>query len=250
MTSELARIPWIAANDHDSPFPPPETALAEPNGLLAIGGPLSPRRLELAYRAGVFPWFAEDQPVLWWSPDPRALLYPTALRVRRSLRKRLRREHYRVTLDTDFAAVIDACAAPRADAAGTWITPGMRRAYLALHEAGVAHSVEVRQEGRLIGGLYGVALGAAFFGESMFSRAPDGSKIALAWLCAQLRAWGFGFIDCQLPTAHLQRLGAVSVSRRRFLAGLEEALSLPTRKGRWQFDPALPHPGYTGQGAA
>jgi len=247
MGSDLARIPWIAADDHDSPFPPAETALREPNGLLAIGGPLSPRRLELAYRSGVFPWFAEDQPVLWWSPDPRALLYPAGLRVRRSLRKRLRRDDYRVTLDQDFAAVIDGCAAPRADAAGTWITPGMRRAYLALHEEGLAHSVEVRQDGHLVGGLYGVALGAAFFGESMFSRAPDGSKIAMAWLCRQLQGWGFRFLDCQLPTPHLERLGAVTVARERFLGELAEALARPTRWGPWFIDEHLPHPGHTGQ---
>lgn len=247
MGSDLARIPWIAADDHDSPFPPAEAALREPNGLLAIGGPLSPRRLELAYRAGVFPWFAEDQPVLWWSPDPRTLLYPDALRVRRSLRKRLRRDDYRVSLDEDFAAVIDGCAAPREDAAGTWITPGMRRAYLALHDAGLAHSVEVRRDGALIGGLYGVALGGAFFGESMFSHAPDGSKIALAWLCRQLQRWGFAFIDCQLPTPHLERLGALTVPRRRFLAELAAALARPTRRGRWALDAPFPHPGRTGE---
>ncbi|PWG62407.1 leucyl/phenylalanyl-tRNA--protein transferase [Sediminicurvatus halobius] len=249
MSSDLTRIPWIAADDHDSPFPPADHALREPNGLLAIGGPLSRRRLEGAYRAGVFPWFAEDQPVLWWSPDPRAVLYPDELRVSRSLRKRLRRGDYRVTLDTAFETVIDACAAPRADASGTWITPGMRRAYVAMHDDGLAHSVEVWQDGALIGGLYGVALGSAFFGESMFSRAPDGSKIALAWLCAQLCAWGFTIIDCQLPTPHLERLGAVTVPRSRFLAELRSALACPTRRGIWSLSPGLVPPGVREQAA-
>lgn len=235
----MSRIPWIAPDDHISPFPDVERALREPNGLIAIGGPLSPERLERAYRSGIFPWFSEDQPVLWWSPDPRLVIYPRELRISRSLRKRLRHKGYRLTMDQCFQAVIEACAAPRRDQQGTWITPEMVAAYVDLHRRGIAHSVEVWYDDALIGGLYGVSLGAAFFGESMFSRTADASKIALVWLAMQLEAWSFDFIDCQMPTPHLSALGGVEISRRRFIRELDSALAYPTHLGPWAFNPQL-----------
>ncbi|WP_440995349.1 leucyl/phenylalanyl-tRNA--protein transferase [Arhodomonas sp. SL1] len=236
----MTRVPWIAPGDDRTPFPDPEQALREPNGLLAIGGSLSPARLVEAYRNGVFPWFAEDQPVLWWSPDPRAVIRPGAVHVSRSLRKRLRRDEFGVTLDRAFARVISGCAAPRRDGAGTWITPGMIEAYSTLHERGIAHSVEVWRDGTLVGGLYGVSLGAAFFGESMFSRHTDASKVALVRLAQQLAAWGFDFLDCQLPTDHLRRLGAEDWPRRQFLAALRQARQRHQVHGPWRFGGVSP----------
>lgn len=236
----MPRIAWIAPDDHRSPFPDVETALLEPNGLLAVGGPLSPERLERAYRSGVFPWFSEGQPVLWWSPDPRAIIYPARLRVSRSLRKRLRNGDYTVTLDTAFRRVIEGCAAPRADQAGTWITPEMIEAYVELHRRGLAHSAESWHHGELVGGLYGISLGAAFFGESMFSRATDASKVALVSLVSRLHEWGFHFIDCQLPTEHLTSLGAIGVPRRRFMRQLANAVAAPTRRGQWAYEVVEP----------
>lgn len=235
----MLSIPWIAADDDDTPFPDVERALDDPDGLLAMGGPLSTARLEQAYRAGVFPWFAEGQPVLWWAPSVRSIIRPGAMHLSRSLRKRLRAGREAVTVDRAFARVIAACAAPREGASGTWITDDMRQAYEALHDRGIAHSLEVWRQGELVGGLYGVSLGTAFFGESMFSRASDASKIALAWLAAQLRAWGFGLIDCQMPTPHLERLGAVRIGRRRFSHELSEALLVPTRVGPWRLSEGL-----------
>ncbi len=231
----MSRIPWIASDDQHTPFPDVERALAEPNGLLAVGGSLSSARLLEAYRRGIFPWFADNQPVLWWSPDPRALIVPGRLRLSRSLRKALRQRRFELTLDRQFQAVVESCAAPRAEQAGTWITAGMATAYANLHAEGYAHSVEVWREGDLVGGLYGVSLGGAFFGESMFSRETDASKVALAWLAAQLRQWDFDLIDCQMPTPHLASLGAIKVSRRRFGLALERSLTCPTCRGLWQF---------------
>lgn len=235
----MLAVPWIATDDHDSPFPDVEQALIEPDGLLAIGGPLSPVRLEQAYRRGIFPWFSDDQPVLWWAPSTRAVIRPGHMRLRRSLKKRLRNGCYRVTTDTDFRSVIAGCAAPRPDAEGTWITPGMQQAYNSLHDHGLAHSVELWRDGELAGGLYGVSVGGAFFGESMFSRASDASKMALAWLSAQLRRWGFHLIDCQMPTEHLERLGAQRLARPSFTAELQQALTQPTHLGPWRLDDDL-----------
>ncbi|KAB7627516.1 leucyl/phenylalanyl-tRNA--protein transferase [Alkalilimnicola sp. S0819] len=233
----MIELPWLNEDDQACEFPPVTQALSEPNGLLAAGGRLSPQRLEAAYARGIFPWFSEGQPVLWWSPDPRALLYPQELRVSRSLRKRLRNGGFRVSLDENFPAVLRACAAPREDGAGTWITEDMQAAYRALAERGVAHSVEVRRGDALVGGLYGVALGGAFFGESMFSRERDGSKIALCWLAGQLRRWGYAFIDCQLPSAHLMSMGARSVARADFIRQLQHALMRPgAPRAPWCFD--------------
>ncbi len=227
----------------DLRFPP--VHLASPEGLLAVGGNLRAERLLEAYRHGIFPWYNEGQPILWWSPDPRAVLYPSELHVSRSLRKTLRRKHFRVTLDTAFRDVMTACAGrrmgmPAGDEPHTWITAAMVDAYVQLHQKGYAHSVEVwtgAGDGSVLaGGLYGVALGGAFFGESMFSRRTDASKIALVWLARQLSAWGFRFIDCQLPSAHLFTMGAREIPRRRFVGELQAALALPGRAGRWMFD--------------
>lgn len=217
-------------------FPPVE--LASRDGLLAVGGDLSVERLIEAYRNGIFPWYNEGQPILWWSPDPRAVLLPEAVKVSRSLRKTLRSGKFRVTFDAAFANVMRACAAPRRKQpnGGTWITPDMLNAYVELHRRGYAHSVETWEGNELIGGLYGVALGGVFFGESMFSRAADASKVALVYAARQLAAWGYLLIDCQLPTEHLATLGAVSIPRREYLVRLKVALARPGRPAPWHFD--------------
>ncbi|RZU98110.1 leucyl/phenylalanyl-tRNA--protein transferase [Spiribacter vilamensis] len=233
MTEPALPIPWLAPNDETTPLPDPETALAEPNGLLAIGASLSPQRLESAYRNGIFPWYSPGEPVLWWSPDPRALITPSGFHMSRSLRRQLRKTDYQVSLDTAFEAVIAACAAPRLDQPETWITPEMADAYYDMHTLGLAHSIEVWRGKRLIGGLYGVSTGRAFFGESMFSHATNGSKIALAWLLRQLGEWGFDFLDCQMPTEHLLSLGAEVVPRKRFLLRLAASQRGETRPGAW-----------------
>ncbi|MBP3859070.1 leucyl/phenylalanyl-tRNA--protein transferase [Pseudomonas fragi] len=209
-------------------FPPLAKAMREPNGLLAAGGDLSADRLIQAYRHGCFPWFSEGQPILWWSPDPRTVLFPAELHVSRSLGKLLRKQRYEVSFDRDFAAVIQACAAPRDYADGTWITDDMQKAYIELHARGHAHSVEVWDNGELVGGLYGLAMGQLFFGESMFSRADNASKYGFVTLVRQLQAWGFVLIDCQMPTDHLQSLGARSIPRPVFADYLQKHLNLPT----------------------
>lgn len=216
-------------------FPPVEAS--DPSGLLALGGDLSPERLLLAYSEGIFPWYSEGQPILWHSPDPRCVLVPAELRVSRSLAKTLRRGRFEVRLDTAFADVIRACAEiPRPEQDGTWITPEMQQAYCTLHRLGFAHSAEAWEEGRLVGGLYGVSLGSAFFGESMFALTSDASKVAFAVLVRQLERWGFALIDCQLHTDHLARFGARPWPRARFLQALERCLASETRRGAWSFD--------------
>lgn len=219
-------LSWLARDN--LAFPPLEKALREPNGLLAAGGDLSPQRLLAAYRHGCFPWYQDGQPLLWWSPDPRTVLFPAELHVSRSLAKLLRQQKLRVTFDQDFAAVIGACAGPRRHADGTWITEEMRAAYIRLHELGHAHSVEVWQDERLVGGLYGLALGRTFFGESMFSRQSNASKVGFVTLVRQLQQWGFELIDCQMQTAHLLSLGARSIARRDFAERLQAAIDRPT----------------------
>lgn len=252
----------VNARADDSPFPPLHTATAD--GLLAVGGDLSRARLVAAYRNGIFPWYAPGEPLLWWSPDPRCVLLPARLKVSRSLARSLRRGDFDFTLDTAFARVIGECAAPRrrpgdgdltrhlrsplsgggdgerggidCDHGDTWITAAMARAYIDLHRAGLAHSAEVWRGGpggQLVGGLYGVAMGGAFFGESMFSRQSDASKIALARLVERLQAWGFALIDCQVSSPHLLRLGAEEVPRAEFMARLQAALRLPGKPGHW-----------------
>ncbi len=211
-------LTWLKRDNFS--FPPLETALREPNGLLAAGGDLQPERLLAAYRHGCFPWYQEGQPLLWWSPDPRTVLFPDELHVSRSLRKRMRHGDYQVTFDKAFAEVIQGCAGPRSYADGTWITTPMQDAYIRLHEMGVAHSVEVWQQGQLVGGLYGLAMGELFFGESMFSRATDASKVGFVSLVERLREWGFALIDCQMPTRHLESFGARSIPRAAFAEAL------------------------------
>ena len=205
---------------HSDPdeFPDPELALDSPNGLLAVGGDLRPQRLLGAYRRGIFPWYSEGQPILWWSPDPRAVLWPEALRISRTLRRTLRRETFSMTVNSAFDRVVRACASLRRGQDGTWITPDMAVAYGRLHRMGHAHSIECWHDAGLAGGLYGIAIGGVFFGESMFSRVSDASKAALAHLCTL----GFELIDCQIPNPHLARLGAVEMDRRRFRALLDE----------------------------
>ena len=223
----------VYALDDRPVFPPAD--LAGDDGLLAVGGDLDAERLIQAYAQGIFPWPHGDMPLLWFSPDPRMVLPHGALRVSRSLRARLRRGDYEVRLDTAFGDVVAACASvPRPGQDGTWITPEIQRAYGRLHDLGLAHSAEAWRGDDLVGGLYGVSLGAAFFGESMFSRATDGSKVACAGLVRQLEAWDFAFVDCQVPSAHLARLGAEEWTRERYLAALELALDRPTRQGVWR----------------
>ena len=212
-------------------FPPPELA---DDGLLAVGGDLEPERLILAYSMGIFPWYEEGQPILWHSPDPRMVLPVGSLRVPRSVVKARRKGLYRITLDAAFDEVIGGCAtAPRQGQRGTWITPDMRRAYGELHRRGFAHSAEAWSEGALVGGLYGVSLGAVFFGESMFARAPEASKVAFVTLVEAIRSWGITLVDSQVYTEHLARFGAEEWPRSRYLKSLRQALEHPTRKGPW-----------------
>jgi len=215
-------ITWLSPQDAPEWFPPLEQALDEPSGLLAAGGDLSPERLIAAYRRGIFPWYSPGQPVLWWSPDPRAVLFPEEFHRPRSLAKTLRNGGLHASIDRDFEGVIDGCAAPRAASPGTWITAEMRSAYRELHRLGLAHSIEISRSGELVGGLYGVRLGGVFFGESMFSRVRDASKAALAHLVAACRANGLTVIDCQLPSRHLASLGARTIPRSQFQALLRE----------------------------
>ncbi|MBI4985725.1 MAG: leucyl/phenylalanyl-tRNA--protein transferase [Rhodocyclales bacterium] len=227
-------IPWLPAEPR---FPPLSAALADPNGLLAAGGDLSPRRLLAAYTQGIFPWYAPGEPILWWSPDPRMVLFPEEIAISRSLAKTLRNKDYEVRLDTAFADVVAGCAGtPREGQAGTWISAEMQAAYLRLHELGFAHSVETWIDGELAGGLYGVAIGRVFYGESMFTRRRDASKIALAHLGAQLRRLGFGIIDCQMETDHLASLGARPIPRREFRELLDRYVGVDLAPARWPRD--------------
>ena len=227
---------WIQPSDPAAAFPDVNLALREPNGLLAVGGDLSSERILAAYRRGIFPWYSDNQPVLWWSPDPRTVLFPAQLKLSRSLRKTLRRARFSVGLDQSFRAVIEACAEPRPDSPGTWITQEMADAYCTLHAQGHAHSVECRLDGELVGGLYGVAIGRVFFGESMFSRVTDASKVAFAWLVRQLNAWDFGLVDCQIYTPHLASLGAAEIPRSTFIRHLDALCESGLPPGRWNFD--------------
>ncbi len=226
-------IHWLRPAE---PFPPVETALAEPNGLLAAGDELSAERLLEAYQQGIFPWFNADQPVLWWSPDPRMVLLPAELRVARSLAKVLRNRVYEVRADSAFRTVMQACAEPRNHQNGTWISPAMIEAYHALHQRGIAHSIETWIDGELAGGLYGVAIGRMFYGESMFTRVTDASKIALVHLVRQLERWGFGMIDCQMHTAHLGRMGGREIPRAAFMRKLGDLVNYPPISGTWVLD--------------
>ena len=227
---------WIDSNDPEIAFPDVDLAMRDPDGLLALGGDLSIPRLLHAYRLGIFPWFGPRQPILWWSPDPRLVLYPRDLHISRSLAKTLRRGRFHVTLDRNFKAVIEQCGAPRRGQTGTWITPEMQAAYIDLHTAGYAHSVECWLDGELAGGLYGVAIGLIFFGESMFARVADASKVAFVQLVRQLQRQGFRLIDCQVHTPHLASLGAVSIPRREFVRILGESCGGQSEPGCWTLD--------------
>ena len=217
-------------------FPDAALALAEPDGLLAIGGNLEPESLINAYRKGIFPWYSEGQPILWWSPEQRAVLLPGELKLSRSLRKTIRKQPYAITLDTAFGDVIRACAERRRDGAGTWITADMIQAYECLHERGIAHSVEAWRDGQLVGGLYGVALGRVFFGESMFHRASNASKIVLVTLVRQLQRWGFELMDCQIMSRHLAVHGAREMPRDVFLEKVHKLCATLRAPARWRLD--------------
>lgn len=209
----MIRLPWLT---NELFFPPVELALTDPNGLLAAGGDLSAERLLFAYQQGIFPWYSRGEPILWWSPDPRSVIYPHQAHISKSLLKLLRKNHFRITFDHAFADVMHACAAPREYSAETWINKDVIAGYTSLHKQGSAHSIEVWLENRLVGGLYGVALGQVFYGESMFSRVDNASKVAFAFLIRELLAWNFQLIDCQVGNTHTESLGAVTIPRKTF----------------------------------
>ncbi len=227
----MTSLPWL---DPDQLwFPPADQALDDPDGLLAVGGDLATERLKLAYRNGIFPWFTEEQPILWWSPDPRCVLFPDDIHISRSLRRTLNRRPFQVTLDRDFTGVLQHCANTRSE--GTWITPGMMQAYTRLHQQGVAHSFEAwNRQGQLVGGLYGVALGRCFFGESMFSLETDASKVVMVHIAHHLALWGYRLMDCQVESDHLLRMGARTIPRQRFLSILKAEVDTPPDQNAWK----------------
>lgn len=235
--------PYLLSKFNKTDFPSVELALREPDGLLAIGGDLSVERLKTAYQKGIFPWYSKGQPVLWWSPDPRMVLVPDEIKVSHSLAKKIRKKNFTVTFDLQFQDVIYACSEPRLEKGQqqneTWIVDEMIEAYVLLHEAGYAHSVEYWQDEKLVGGLYGIAIGEVFFGESMFSRVSDASKIAFVYLTRQLKKWGFKLIDCQVYTSHLESLGAKMISRKQFISLLEEFAIDDNKNTPWVADPDL-----------
>ena len=226
----------ITADTPETQFPSPNSASEE--GLVAVGGEITTKRVLSAYRQGIFPWYSEDQPVLWWSPEPRAILYPDGIKISRSLKKTLRRSKFSITADTAFSEVVKACAGPRTQSptGGTWITAEMMDTYNRLHQLGYGHSIEVWDEEKLVGGLYGLSLGSAFFGESMFSHKTDASKFALVYLAKFSKSSGIDFIDCQLPTVHLASMGAINISRKEYLRILEAALKHQDHTKCWQLD--------------
>jgi leucyl/phenylalanyl-tRNA--protein transferase len=226
-------IPWL--HPTTLRFPDTSTALDEPDGLLAAGGDLSPERLVAAYKQGVFPWFSQEDPILWWSPNPRCVLFPEKVHISRSMRKHLKKGCYRVTFDEAFIQVIQACASTREETTGTWISPEMQEAYIELHQQGIAHSVEVWENEQLIGGLYGLGIGKLFFGESMFSFRASASKIAFIALCQQLKAWGYPLIDCQVHNDHLESLGATTIPRDEFIHYIRQYVETETDHF-WRFD--------------
>lgn len=232
----MSAIRWLSSGTDPDVFPAPHEALREPNGLLAAGGDLRPERLLSAYRRGIFPWYERGQPILWWCPDPRAVLFPADLRVSRSLRRTVRRRTFSITADVAFRDVLDGCAAPRSYGSDTWITDEMAIAYHRLHKLGWAHSFEAWQDDALVGGLYGVAIGRVFFGESMFARVSDASKAAFVSAVRYLSARGFELIDCQIASAHLRRFGATDIPRERFLHMLGDWCGAPERPAVWTRD--------------
>ncbi len=235
MTKEKSSLILLDPHASDEPFPPVEMAWDEPNGLLAFGGDLSSTRLINAYKSGIFPWYNPDEPIYWWSPDPRAVLFPKKIRISRSLRKTIRNKGYRISFDQDFSAVIQSCAAPRMDSGGTWITNEMHLAYIRLFELGIAHSVEVwNSDNKLVGGLYGVATGGVFSGESMFSKERDTSKIAFVALAWHMQHWGYSLIDCQIENPHLTTMGSENISREEYLMHLRTSKAFGHLD--WEYD--------------
>ena len=232
----MTQICWLSPTSPPRAFPDVKQALTEPNGLLAAGGDLSSERLIYAYTHGIFPWYSDNEPILWWAPDPRAVLYLNQFRISRSLKKTLNRKTFTVTLDTAFRDVINACAEPRNYGPGTWLTHPLRDALCQLHALGFAHSVECWNDGDLVGGLYGMAFGKVFFGESMFSKQTDASKVALTHLVWQLKRWGFVLIDCQVESSHLTSLGATNIAREDFVELLNKWSHTREHQGKWQFD--------------
>ena len=236
---EMSKPIWL--NPETIAFPPVENALTDPDGLLAVGGDLSPQRIVQAYKNGIFPWFDDQQPILWWSPNPRAVLFPEKIIISKSLKKRIKRKQFSVSCDQRFADVIKQCSSvPRMGQAGTWITAEMLQAYEQLHDLGIAHSIEVWENETLVGGLYGLSIGRVFFGESMFSARTDASKVALVYLSKQLQQWGFSLIDCQVTSAHLISMGAEEIDRCDFIRALENNIK-PGENHFWsdQWSPVI-----------
>ncbi|SDW57418.1 leucyl/phenylalanyl-tRNA--protein transferase [Marinobacter mobilis] len=235
----MTTLPWL---DPDQLwFPPADEALEDPDGLLALGGDLSPKRLELAYRNGIFPWYSDDQPILWWSPNPRCVLFPEEVHVSRSLRRTLNQNRFRITADQAFEEVIRVCGESRVE--GTWITDEMKDAYIQLHQLGIAHSIEAwNQDGQLAGGMYGIALGCCFFGESMFSLETNASKVLMVHLAHQLKAWGYDLLDCQVESPHLLSMGARSIPRTDFLSILGASVDRDPTQKSWIFQWRWPGP--------
>ncbi len=230
-------LPWLNPDDESAAFPPAKLALKDPEGLVAAGGDLSPKRVLRAYHEGIFPWYEEDQPILWWSPDPRGIIYPKKFIAHKRLLRTLKKKAWRITYDQSFVDVMKACAEPRSNSRGTWITPEMLRAYSLLHQLGYAHSIEVWNDNNyLVGGIYGVAIGSIFFGESMFSRETDTSKVALLYLCAYLDTWGYKMIDTQLTSNHLTSLGGINIPREEYLHILPKLTQQSVNTNAWQQD--------------
>lgn len=234
------RLHWLDPRNPNQPFPPVALAMRDPNGLLAMGGDLSVTRLLRAYAQGIFPWYNPDEPILWWCPDPRCVMRPEDFHTSRSLQRRLNKGDFALTMNRAFREVLEGCAAPRAQARGTWLSTDMKQAYCALHALGHAQSIEIWRHGQLVGGLYGVSMGRVFFGESMFSRMDDASKIVLYFLCKQLQTWNYELLDCQVSSPHVLRLGAREMLRETFVQTLRQALAMPGVEGRWQFDIDVP----------
>ena len=233
-------LPWLDPHDQDAPFPPARSALTDPEGLIAAGGDLKPERLLRAYHQGLFPWYEEDQPILWWSPNPRGVLYPKDFIAHKSLVRRIKNSRWKITFNHSFLEVMRACAEPRSNSRGTWITEDMIQAYVDLHKLKHAHSLEVwNDSNELIGGIYGISIGAIFFGESMFSRTTDASKVALLYLSAYLDYWGYEIIDTQLPSAHLSSLGGSEISREKYLSMLAKLTQKPCSQSAWNTQPDL-----------
>lgn len=233
----LRRPYWISPSSSPYDFPPLETALDHPDGLLAVGGDLTPSRIMIAYRRGIFPWYSDDQPILWWSPSERLVLFPEQLKLSLSLRKTIRKQKFTLTMDQHFRQVITQCAAPRRTQKTSWITPEMLEAYCQLHQHGFAHSVETWYNGELVGGLYGIALGKVFFGESMFALMNDASKVAFAHFVKQIQCWGYKMIDCQVRTEHLKSFGAAEIPRPIYRDLLDHLCDTSGHPGPWQFEP-------------